>query len=128
MNKLCKHYISDVKSLFPIMGKNERQYIKKLSDTIEEYCEETSITSIDTIYDSFGSPQDILAGYFSITDTSFLAKKIKISKWIKRGIIGLILISLIAVSTYCIKSYRIQKVFEEEKMFEKEIEFTEEEL
>ncbi|MCI8307894.1 MAG: hypothetical protein HFH14_07590 [Lachnospiraceae bacterium] len=121
MNKLCKHYISDVKALFPIMQKPEKRYIKKLSDTIEEYCEETSITSMDAIYDSFGSPQDILTEYFSIADTPFLTKKIKISKWIKRGIITLIVITLIAVSTYCIKIYRTQKVFENEKMFSEEM-------
>lgn len=120
MNKLCKKYISDVKSLFPILGKCERQYIKKLSATIEEYCEETSINSMDTIYDSFGNPQDVLAEYFSVADVSALTRKIKISKWIKYGIITLVLIALTAVSTYCIATYRTQKVFENEKVFSEE--------
>jgi len=120
MNRLCHQYISDVKSLFPIMQKNEKQYIKKLSNAIEEYCEETSVTSLDEIYDNFGSPKDILTQYLSIMDTTYLAKKIKTSKWIKRGVFTLIIALLIMASTYCIIRYKTFKVFESEKIYSEE--------
>lgn len=47
MTKLCKRYIADIKAFFPIMGKQERKYLAKLADTIEDYCEEEGITSLN---------------------------------------------------------------------------------
>jgi len=40
MKTLCRQYISDVKSLFPIVGKEERIFLAKLKKTIENYCDE----------------------------------------------------------------------------------------
>ena len=47
MTKLCKRYIADIKAFFSIMGKQERKYLAKLADTIEDYCEEEGITSLN---------------------------------------------------------------------------------
>ena len=45
MNKICKQYISEVKSFFPIMGKSEKRYVTKLKANIESYCEDEEITT-----------------------------------------------------------------------------------
>lgn len=49
MRSLCQQYISDVKSFFPVMGKEEKKYLANLMNTVEEYCIEENITTIDKL-------------------------------------------------------------------------------
>lgn len=93
MTKICKQYISDVKTLFPILGKDERQYISILSTNIEDFCANAHIESREDLYSEFGNPADTVNTYFSslpITDT---VKKIRITKWIKVTIIAILVIA-----------------------------------
>lgn len=52
MNRVCKIYVKNVKSAFPIIGKSERLYIKKLQNYLEEYCNEYNISSLEELYES----------------------------------------------------------------------------
>ena len=54
MNKICKQYISEVKSFFPIMGKSEKRYVTKLKANIESYCEDEEITTKEELYEKYG--------------------------------------------------------------------------
>jgi hypothetical protein len=105
MNKICKKYISEVKTFFPVMGKNERKYIKKLNENIEGYCEEANITSKQELYDNYGNPNDVVNDYCSTVDTDYIIKKIKISKYIKFFIATILVLITIATSTYCVLLY-----------------------
>ncbi len=87
MDKLCKQYINNIKSLFPIMGKSEKKYIQQLIPEITDYIETQNITAIEALYHEFGTPHDIVSNYFSLTDMDVLVNKIYFSKWLKRGII-----------------------------------------
>ena len=40
MNKICKEYISEIKALFPIKRKPEKDYIKKIAADVADYCED----------------------------------------------------------------------------------------
>ena len=79
MNKLCQQYISNVKSLFPIMGKAEKKYVHSLATDVNDYCSEESIETIDELYENYGAPSDIVNNYFSASDTTEIIKRIKIS-------------------------------------------------
>lgn len=87
MNKLCEQYIRNIKSLFPIMGKSEKKYIQQLIPEILDCIETGNITSIEALYDAFGAPHDIINNYFSLADMDTLVDRIRLNKWIKRGII-----------------------------------------
>lgn len=65
MNKLCKTYIRRVKTLFPLMGKSERKYIKILKTNINDYLVDTPNSNINDLYKEFGSPKDIMNSYYS---------------------------------------------------------------
>lgn len=60
MNTICRQYIKNAQSFFPIIGKEERKYLKNLELTINEYCEEKSISSLNSIYEDFGMPFEIV--------------------------------------------------------------------
>lgn len=110
MNNICKQYIKQVKTLFPIMGKNEKAYIQNLASSLEDVCEEESIHSLNELYSQFGDPADTLNKYFSSLDTTDIIKRISISKWKKRILFFiLILISCSAIFT-CIYQYKAYKI------------------
>lgn len=124
MAKLSKRYLSDVKSFFPVTGKPERAYLTKLSEQIEDYCIEKNVTTIEEIYDGFGHPSEVANTYFTSIDTPDLMKRIQLAKWVKRGMAALLLIALIAVSIYGIKTYYAYEVFKQEEFNFEETEIT----
>lgn len=121
MTKLCQQYLSDVKTLLPIMGKTEKKYLIKLSQSLEDYCAEETVTTIEELYDGFGQPAEVVNTYITSMDTSYLIKRIRFAGWVKRGIIALLLISLVGVTIYGIKTYKAYKQFEREEIFFEEI-------
>lgn len=122
MNKLCQQYLSDVKAFFPIIGKPEREYLARLIKTVEDYCIEEQVTTVEQIYDGFGHPSDVVNTYFTSVDTSYLMKQIRLAKWIRRGLIALLLLALIGVSIYGITTYKAYKSFEQEQIYFNETE------
>ena len=114
--------MSQVKTLFPMIGSSERKYLVNLSKTIQDYCLEENVSTLEEIYDGFGRPNEVVNVYVSNIDTSKLIKRIKVTKWIKVGIIILLLISLIGVSVFGITIYKEYKIYQQEQIyFEEEI-------
>ena len=114
--------MSQVKTLFPMIGSSERKYLVNLSKTIQDYCLEENVSTLEEIYDGFGRPNEVVNVYVSNIDTCKLIKRIKVTKWIKVGIIILLLISLIGVSVFGITIYKEYKIYQEEQIyFEEEI-------
>lgn len=105
MNKICKQYISEVKALFPIMGKNEKKYIEKLRNTVEDYCEEFNVETKDALYENYSTPTQVVQDYFASADTEYLVKKVKFSKFIKITLVVLLALALVGISIYSIVLY-----------------------
>ena len=120
MNNLCKQYIKNVRALFPIIGKTEKQYLRKLELNLQEYCEETSASCIEELYRDLGSPSEVVNSYYSNVDMDYLLRQIKRTKIIKTTFVALILATLVSVSEYCILLYAEHKVFKAEQIFSEE--------
>lgn len=105
MNSITKQYIREIKTLFPSKGKKERNYLKKLSITIDEYCEEEKINNKQALYEKHGKPINIVYDYYSALDTEAIVKKIRLAGSIRLGLVLLICISLIATTIYAIAKY-----------------------
>ncbi len=102
MNKIGKQYIKEVKSLFPIMGKKEKDYIKKLINNVEEYCEEEVVVSKQDLYDNYGTPNSVVIDYYSSVDTDYIVKKMRFSKYIKVAIVSVLALLTISSATFCV--------------------------
>lgn len=99
MNKICKEYISDAKKFFPIMGRQERHFLRKISGDIEDLIEEENITSKTELIKKYRKPYEVANNYYcSFIDTDLIVKRIKISKYIKAFISTLIVIILLSAS------------------------------
>lgn len=124
MNKICQQYLSEIKTFFPIMGKPEKKYLANLSSLLEDYYIEENVNTVEELYNGFGHPSEIISTYLTSVDTSRLIKRIRLTNWVKRGIITLLLIISIGVSIYGITSYKAYEIFEEEEIFFEETEIT----
>ena len=102
MNKVCKEYISDAKKFFPIMGKDERNFLRGLSRQLEEFCEEKNITSKQELFEQYRQPYNVANDYYESVDTEKIIKKIKFSKYVKTLISVLIAILLISYSVFLV--------------------------
>lgn len=122
-NKLCKQYISQIKSFFPIVSKKERKYINNISNSVNEYCEDNPKATLNEIYDVFGSPQETINSYMlaNADDISSYFKKVNIAKWLKRISILLMAAIIVLTSALLLRMYKDYKVFEDETMFFNEI-------
>ncbi len=117
MNNLTKQYLKNIKAFFPIVGKQEKNYLKKLEIHIEDYCEDNVISSLEDLYKNFGNPAEIVNTYYSTIDTEHILKQIKKSHIIKTCLIVLITSCLILVTFHCAISYRTQQIFEKQQLF-----------
>lgn len=95
MNKICKEYISDAKKFFPIMGKNERGYLRGIISELEDCIERESITTKQELYVKYRQPYDLANDYYSRFETDEIVKKIRIAKYIKMLICVLVAILLV---------------------------------
>lgn len=120
MNKLCRTYIRKIKTLFPIMGKSERKYIRPLKTNVYDFLTDNPNSNLDDLYKEFGNPEDVINSYYTTIDTDNVIKRIKISKYIKLLIIALIicLLSLTILRFYIL--YEGHQVFLEEQIVSEE--------
>ena len=101
MNKVCKEYISDAKKFFPVMGRKERDYLRKVSGDIEDFIETEKITTKAELIEKYHQPYEVANNYYAtFFDTELIIKRIKISKYIKIFISILIIVILIGLSFY----------------------------
>ena len=105
MNIITGQYIKEIKALFPSKGKAEREYLKKLAITIDEFCEEESVENKHAIYTRYGKPIDIVYDYYSALDTEMVVKKIRTANFIKCGVAIIIILAAISVSIFAFVSF-----------------------
>lgn len=77
MNRhVYKEYIKEIKMIFPVKGKQERKYIKNLSNDVADFCENENIESKEELYDSYGTPIEVVSHYFSAKEVPYVVNKI----------------------------------------------------
>lgn len=124
MDKISKQYVKNVKAFFPIIGKGEKNYLKSLEISIDDYCEEVSISSLTELYEKFGTPSEVVNTYYSSINTDHILNQLSRNKTIKRLIAVLIVslvVSTVAYGAYLYSEYRSmkkQEIFFEEVTIE----------
>lgn len=120
MKTLCQEYISNVKSFFPIISKEERIFLANLTDTVNNFCEEEDINTITDLYNKFGLPNEVVNSYYSDIDISYILKKMRTSKYIKYSIGVFLTIYLIFAIIFGINTYSEYKDFMDSRIYYKE--------
>ena len=110
MNKICKEYISEIKSLFPINRKMEKTYLNKMATDVDDFCEENNITTIDELYQNYGTPEDVVHNYISILDRKTLVKHINTTRLAKIIVASVLVAALAVTSIIGIYYYNIYQI------------------
>lgn len=99
-SNLISDYLKTVKNGFPVYGRFEKDYLKKLKECIQEYAVEHPSCSKEDIIAEFGTPASVISDYFYNVDDKYLHNKLKIKHLLKRWIIIVILLGVL-LDAYC---------------------------
>lgn len=96
---MVKKYIRRCKNCFPVYGKEEQQFLKRLRHQMEEYTQENPDVTYQQLEEWFGTPIDIVKSYYdSLEDEDRLIDRACFSRTLKKVmIIILMVISIIGV-------------------------------
>lgn len=96
---MVKKYIRRCKNCFPVYGKEEQQFLKRLRHQTEEYAQENPDVTYQQLEEWFGTPIDIVKSYYdSLEDEDRLIDRACFSRTLKKVmIIILMVISIIGV-------------------------------
>lgn len=97
--KYIRKYMKDIRTLFPTMAKDERDYLKGFKENVLDYVQENNVKSKEELFEEFGNPKEVVTEYLNRVDTEYLIKKIKRTTIIKRGIL-IIVMMFMGVNLY----------------------------
>lgn len=98
-DNLTKQYLHCLKSCFPIYGKQEKEYLKKIELHLEEYVSFHSDASYETLVSEFGSPTTLVSDYFTSLEDEYLFRKLQKKRY-TRNIAILITAMVVSYSIF----------------------------
>lgn len=101
-------YLKNCKKLFPIYGKDERQYIERLENHIREYQTEHENCTYEDLVTQFGSPTEVVSSYYRSTNYHDLLKKIN---FVRRTRIFIVTIISAVIMFLGYKSYELYQEY-----------------
>lgn len=110
MNKICKEYISEIKSLFPMNRRMEKTYLKKMTTDVADFCEENNIATIEELYQNYGTPEDVVHNYVSALNRKDLVNHINTAKLVKITAVSVLVAALIATTIWGIYKYNLYQI------------------
>lgn len=116
MDKVCKEYLGDIKTLFPIVKKQEKSFLKKLSADVEQFCQDTGVSSKQDLYDNYGTPYEVVNNYLSAADTDYIVKQLRVSKLTRKIAVVLVILATIATTMYSMYLLHVHDVIEHNRI------------
>jgi hypothetical protein len=104
-----KHYLKQIKSLFPVYGKYEKRFLMDFEKSIRDYLQNNSETAVEEAISHFGNPGDIIRDYIGNIDVDDLIKRVHIAKKVRIGVISVVLIVAIVAVMISVKHYYLHK-------------------
>ena len=81
--KLEKKYINEISELFPLVSKQEKTYLKKMKEIIDDTLSDEAVPppeKIEDFYSLFGEPYEIVHQYLSEMDKDTFQNILKLKK------------------------------------------------
>lgn len=125
MYNICKAYVSQVKTILPVWGKKEKAFVRKLRSDLYDYCEYNNINTIEELYKSHGTPQEVVFEYISLMEPDVISKRINTAKYIKILVMGLLILSTILSFVVCTIVFSEYQTYKREEAIKNETIVTE---
>lgn len=72
---MTRKYLQQCRRLFPVYGKYERTFLKRLKNQINEHLAQNPTGTYEELLLHFGSPKDIVLEYYNSVDDDYLLKQ-----------------------------------------------------
>ena len=104
---MIRKYIHRCKQLFPVYGKYERLFLKQLQQQATDFIAQNPNLTYEELVTQFGSPKDIVVGYYDTIDDDYLLKKLNLVKTIRRFFLAIVLVVVLFVGYRSYVLYQI---------------------
>lgn len=121
--KELNQYKSEVRKKLLCDSKISKAFFSDFENDIDNYVDENNVTSIEEIYNHFGTADDIANAFFATNDVKAVKKKVNIKKLIAVLIVAIIAIwAVVAVidlvdSNNAQGSYEVHDVSDSESIY-----------
>ena len=86
-------YYRKLKTLIPIKGKYEKDFLNTILQNLESICSEQPAITYHELCNRSGTPKDIIIEYYENADTEYVIQKLRISSIIRHIVISILLIA-----------------------------------
>lgn len=104
---MIRKYIHRCKQLFPVYGKYERLFLKRLQQQATVFIAQNPNLTYEELVTQFGSPKDIVVGYYDTIDDDYLLKKLNLVTTIRRFFLAIVLVVVLFVGYRSYVLYQI---------------------
>lgn len=100
MNTYIREYLRQVKLFFPILGRPERMYMRRLEHSLEDYFQEHEPESVEEIVQVFDRPQDTVRNYLSGTEVGGVVRRARNRRVFQTALCVAVSVALMATITF----------------------------
>ena len=107
---MTRKYIRQCRQLFPVYGKYERLFLKRLQNQITEHLSQHPNITYEELLLHFGSPKEIVLEYYDTVDDDYLLNKTNLVRTVRKFclIISLLFITYLGYLSYIIYQARLE--------------------
>ena len=121
MNDATKKYLKDCKKIFPFVGKNEKIFLEKLHENINDHIKENHDITYQELTEQIGTPKDIMISYIQNCDNMYIIDKMNIKKIIKKISIVICTLLITSLSIVCYFEWKTIEESRNQKIIKNEI-------
>lgn len=78
--KDSQKYYKNVKRLFPVHGKREKDFLNNFHEQVQEFEDDRKFCTYEQLEERFGTPLDIIKSYYDSIDSTYLLKRLNIRR------------------------------------------------
>lgn len=96
-------YSGEIKVLFPVYGKAEKDFLKQLVVRINEFSNDNEEAEYEDYLEEFGMPKEIVSAYYESIEFEYLLHKMKVRNMIKKAVfIIMTILTLLCIWFFCL--------------------------
>ena len=97
-NKIVRQYLRQVRKAVPCSGKERRQLVEQLEESVAQYVSEHGAETVDDISREFGSPGEIWEAFLQNKDAAYIQRQLALKNRVCRIVIVMAAVLVIIVA------------------------------
>lgn len=97
-NKIVRQYLRQVRKAVPCSGKERRQLVQQLEESVAQYVSEHGAETVDDISREFGSPGEIWEAFLQNNDAAYIQRQLALKNRVCRIVVIAAVVLMIVVA------------------------------